>query len=107
MTGSTDLDIDTTMVRLVTMNMMMHGTDNPHIHYKDTLSKEVSTKTVNYQIILAKPALHGNIDKGDINESLKPPTTKTELLLPRQSLICYAWWNSCRDCATRCIVWQR
>ncbi|MGC2064449.1 MAG: N-6 DNA methylase, partial [Thermodesulfovibrionales bacterium] len=32
-------DIDTTMVRLGLMNLMMHGIDNPHIDYKDTLSK--------------------------------------------------------------------
>ncbi|MGC2063360.1 MAG: N-6 DNA methylase, partial [Thermodesulfovibrionales bacterium] len=35
----TGFDIDTTMVRLGLMNLMMHGIDNPHIDYKDTLSK--------------------------------------------------------------------
>ena len=72
-------DIDTTMVRLGAMNMMMHGIDNPHIHYKDTLSKSFNEDS-QYQIILANPPFTGNIDKGDINESLKLPTTKTELL---------------------------
>ena len=32
-------DIDATMVRLGLMNLMMHGIDEPHIDYKDTLSK--------------------------------------------------------------------
>ncbi|MBS1491424.1 MAG: N-6 DNA methylase [Bacteroidetes bacterium] len=72
-------DIDTTMVRLGAMNMMMHGIDNPHIHYKDTLSKSFNEDS-QYHIILANPPFTGNIDKGDINESLKLPTTKTELL---------------------------
>lgn len=72
-------DIDTTMVRLGAMNMMMHGIDNPHIHYKDTLSKSFNEDS-QYQIIMANPPFTGNIDKGDINENLKLPTTKTELL---------------------------
>ncbi len=72
-------DIDTTMVRLGLMNLMMHGIDNPHIDYKDTLSKSFNEGS-QYDVIMANPPFTGNIDKGDINESLKLPTTKTELL---------------------------
>jgi type I restriction enzyme M protein len=72
-------DVDTTMVRLGAMNLMMHGIDNPHIHYKDTLSKSYN-EDGQYQVIMANPPFTGNIDKGDINETLKLPTTKTELL---------------------------
>ena len=72
-------DVDTTMVRLGLMNMMMHGIDDPHIDYKDTLSKSYN-EDAQYDIVLANPPFTGNIDKGDINESLKLPTTKTELL---------------------------
>ncbi|OME91848.1 DNA methyltransferase [Paenibacillus amylolyticus] len=72
-------DIDVTMVRLGLMNLMMHGVDTPHIDYKDTLSKGF-TESNNYQIIMANPPFTGSIDKGDINESLKLGTTKTELL---------------------------
>ncbi|HEY0744375.1 MAG TPA: N-6 DNA methylase [Chryseosolibacter sp.] len=72
-------DVDTTMVRLGAMNLMMHGIDNPHIHYKDTLSKSYN-EDGQYQVIMANPPFTGNIDKGDINENLKLPTTKTELL---------------------------
>ncbi|MGY7993582.1 N-6 DNA methylase, partial [Klebsiella pneumoniae] len=35
-------DIDATMVRLGLMNLMMHGIDEPHIDYQDTLSKSYS-----------------------------------------------------------------
>jgi len=72
-------DIDTTMVRLGLMNLMMHGIDNPQIDYKDTLSKSYNEDS-QYDIIMANPPFTGNIDKGDINEGLKLPTTKTELL---------------------------
>lgn len=72
-------DFDTTMVRLALMNLMMHGIDNPHIDYRDTLSKSFKEKS-EYDIIMANPPFTGSIDKGDINESLRLNTTKTELL---------------------------
>jgi len=72
-------DIDTTMVRLGLMNLMMHGIDEPRVDYKDTLSKSFN-EDAQYDIIMANPPFTGNIDKGDINASLKLPTTKTELL---------------------------
>ena len=72
-------DIDTTMVRLGLMNLMMHGIDEPKIDYKDTLSKSYNEDS-QFDIIMANPPFTGNIDKGDINEGLQLPTTKTELL---------------------------
>jgi len=72
-------DIDATMVRLGLMNLMMHGIDNPQIDYQDTLSKKFNEDS-RYNIVMANPPFTGNIDKGDINETLKLPTTKTELL---------------------------
>jgi type I restriction enzyme M protein len=75
----TGYDIDTTMVRLGLMNMMMHGIDEPKIDYKDTLSKSYNEDSL-FDIVMANPPFTGSIDKGDINEGLKLPTTKTELL---------------------------
>lgn len=72
-------DIDSSMVRLGLMNLMMHGIDNPNIDYTDTLSKKYN-QDAEYDVIMANPPFTGNIDKGDINASLKLPTTKTELL---------------------------
>jgi type I restriction enzyme M protein len=72
-------DIDATMVRLGLMNLMMHGIDEPHIDYKDTLSKGYN-EAAEYDIIMANPPFTGSIDKGDINENLQLATTKTELL---------------------------
>lgn len=72
-------DIDATMVRLGLMNLMMHGIDEPHIDYRDTLSKGFNEAS-QYHIVMANPPFTGSIDKGDINESLSLSTTKTELL---------------------------
>ena len=72
-------DFDVTMVRLGLMNLMMHGVDNPHIDYKDTLSKSF-TEQNKYQVVMANPPFTGNLDEGDINENLRLKTTKTELL---------------------------
>lgn len=72
-------DIDSTMVRLALMNLMMHGIDEPHVDYKDTLSKNFNEPN-QYDIVMANPPFTGSIDKGDINEELSLNTTKTELL---------------------------
>jgi len=61
------------------MNLMMHGIDQPHIDYKDTLSKSYNEDS-QFDVVLANPPFTGNIDKGDINEGFSLPTTKTELL---------------------------
>lgn len=72
-------DFDQTMVRLGLMNLMMHGIDDPDIDYADTLSKGFN-KPGEYNVVMANPPFTGSIDKGDVHESLKLPTTKTELL---------------------------
>ncbi|AQG80593.1 type I restriction-modification system subunit M [Spirosoma montaniterrae] len=72
-------DIDQTMVRMGLMNLMMHGFQNPQLDYQDTLSKGYDEAGL-YDYVLANPPFTGNIDKGDVNTSLKLPTTKTELL---------------------------
>ena len=61
------------------MNLMMHGIDEPHIDYQDTLSKSYAEES-EYDIVMANPPFTGSIDKGDINENLQLSTTKTELL---------------------------
>ncbi|MCP4652096.1 MAG: N-6 DNA methylase, partial [Candidatus Omnitrophica bacterium] len=72
-------DFDTTMVRIGLMNLLLHGISRPDLDYKDTLSKDYNEDN-KYNVILANPPFKGSINKGDINENLKLPTTKTELL---------------------------
>jgi type I restriction enzyme M protein len=45
-------DTDPTMLRIGTMNMMLHGVENPGIDYKDSLSKNNSDKEL-YTLCLA------------------------------------------------------
>lgn len=76
-------DIDVTMVRLGLMNLMMHGIDDPNIDYTDTLSKsfqKYSDEQGSYDIVLANPPFTGNLNKGEIDDTLTLSTTKTELL---------------------------
>lgn len=72
-------DMDDSMVRIGLMNLMMHGISTPNIEQKDTLSKKYDEDN-HFDVIMANPPFKGSIDKGDINESLSLPTTKTELL---------------------------
>jgi len=72
-------DMDDSMVRIGLMNLMMHGISTPNIEQKDTLSKKYDEDNY-FDVIMANPPFTGSIDKGDINESLSLPTTKTELL---------------------------
>jgi type I restriction enzyme M protein len=72
-------DFDTSMVRIGLMNLMLHGITRPNIDYMDTLSKRYNEDN-RYSVVLANPPFKGSIDKGDVNESLKVATTKTELL---------------------------
>lgn len=72
-------DMDESMVRIGLMNLMMHGISDPNIEQKDTLSKKYDEDNF-YDVIMANPPFKGSIDKGDINESLSLPTSKTELL---------------------------
>lgn len=72
-------DIDETMVRIGLMNLMMHGISHPNIQQTDTLSKKYQEDN-RFDVIMANPPFKGSIDTGDINESFKLPTSKTELL---------------------------
>ena len=72
-------DMDDSMVRIGLMNLMMHGISYPNIQQKDTLSKKYDENNF-FDVIMANPPFKGSIDKGDINEALSLPTTKTELL---------------------------
>lgn len=80
-------DFDATMLRIASMNLMLHGVDNPGIHYQDTLSNSFPEKfakqaTGGFDVILANPPFKGSLDEGDVHPSLTQTvkTKKTELL---------------------------
>lgn len=72
-------DFDQTMTRIATMNLMLHGIEQPNISRVDTLSKGFEPKE-EYDVVLANPPFTGSIDIGDINDEFSLKTTKTELL---------------------------
>ncbi|MCL1665128.1 SAM-dependent methyltransferase [Elizabethkingia ursingii] len=68
-------DIDQTMVRIGTMNLMMHGIKKPNIIHLDTLSdryeKAEGKKTAEkYKYILANPPFTGKINSLTISQNL-------------------------------------
>ncbi|WP_129642686.1 type I restriction-modification system subunit M [Peristeroidobacter agariperforans] len=80
-------DFDATMLRIASMNLMLHGVDNPDIHYQDTLSNSFPEKfskqaTGGLDVILANPPFKGSLDEGDVHPTLTQAvkTKKTELL---------------------------
>jgi type I restriction enzyme M protein len=80
-------DFDATMLRIASMNLMLHGVDNPDIHYQDTLSNSFPEKfakqaTAGFDVILANPPFKGSLDEGDVHPTLTQAvkTKKTELL---------------------------
>ena len=74
-------DFDPSMVRIASMNLMLHSVDNPNVRQTDTLSKSFEEEN-KYSLVLANPPFKGSIDKEDISPSLAKgaKTTKTELL---------------------------
>lgn len=74
-----DNDSGMAMLRIGSMNMMLHGVQNPKYFYADTLSKAFN-ETADYDVILMNPPFKGAVDKADVNETLPSNTTKSELL---------------------------
>jgi len=80
-------DFDVSMLRIASMNLLLHGIDAPDIHYQDTLSNNFPERfpelsTDHFDVILANPPFKGSLDYEDVHASLlsKVKTKKTELL---------------------------
>jgi type I restriction enzyme M protein len=75
-------DFDNTMLRIGSMNMQLHGVENPSITYKDSLSEEHAGDIEAYSLVLANPPFAGSLDyeatAKDLLQVVK--TKKTELL---------------------------
>ena len=75
-------DFDNTMLRIGSMNMLLHGVDNPDIRYRDSLAQDHAGEEERYTLVLANPPFAGSLDyentAKDLLASVK--TKKTELL---------------------------
>jgi type I restriction enzyme M protein len=80
-------DFDATMLRIATMNLVMHGVAEPDVHYQDTLSQSFEERHPKgsknaFDLILANPPFKGSLDEYDVASDLLRivKTKKTELL---------------------------
>ncbi|MET3646289.1 type I restriction-modification system subunit M [Phyllobacterium ifriqiyense] len=75
-------DFDPTMLRIGSMNMILHGIENPVIEARDSLAEDIATEKERYSLILANPPFAGSLDyeqtAKDLQQTVK--TRKTELL---------------------------
>ena len=75
-------DFDSTMLRIGSMNMLLHGVEAPDIRYRDSLSEGASGDAEKYSLILANPPFAGSLDYESTAKDLQRivKTKKTELL---------------------------
>ena len=55
-------DFDSTMLRIGSMNMQLHGVQNPNIAYRDSLAEDHADDAEAYSLILANPPFAGSLD---------------------------------------------
>jgi type I restriction enzyme M protein len=75
-------DFDNTMLRIGSMNMQLHGVDNPAIEYRDSLAQDHAADIEAYSLVLANPPFAGSLDYESTAKDLLQvvKTKKTELL---------------------------
>jgi type I restriction enzyme M protein len=75
-------DFDSTMLRIGSMNMLLHGVEAPDIRYRDSLSEGAGDEEGAYSLILANPPFAGSLDYESTAQNLLRvvKTKKTELL---------------------------
>jgi type I restriction enzyme M protein len=75
-------DFDGTMLRIGSMNMLLHGVENPDIRYRDSLAQGHAGDSDRYTLVLANPPFAGALDAETVAKDLTAvvKTRKTELL---------------------------
>ena len=75
-------DFDNTMLRIGSMNMLLHGVENPDIRYRDSLSESAGGDAEKYTLVLANPPFAGSLEYETVAKDLLAvvKTRKTELL---------------------------
>lgn len=83
----TGFDTDSTMLRLSTMNLMLHSINEPIVAYQDSISKDNEIEG-EFDIILANPPFTGTVNADNINPKITEicNTKKTELLFVTEFL---------------------
>jgi type I restriction enzyme M protein len=75
-------DFDPTMLRIGTMNMVLHGIEGANISYRDSLAEDHAEDAGRYSLVLANPPFAGSLDYDTTAKDLLRvvKTKKTELL---------------------------
>jgi len=75
-------DFDNIMLRIGSMNMLLHGVENPDIRYRDSLAQDHVGEEESYSLVLANPPFAGSLDYENTAKDLQAvvKTKKTELL---------------------------
>jgi type I restriction enzyme M protein len=75
-------DFDNTMLRIGSMNMVLHGVENPDVRYRDSLAQDHAGDEEKYTLVLANPPFAGSLDYENTAKDLLQivKTKKTELL---------------------------
>jgi type I restriction enzyme M protein len=75
-------DFDNTMLRIGSMNMLLHGVENPDVVYRDSLSQDHAGEDEKYTLVMANPPFAGSLDYESCAKDLQQvvKTKKTELL---------------------------
>ena len=75
-------DFDNTMLRIGSMNMLLHGVENPDVVYRDSLSQDHAGEEEKYTLVMANPPFAGSLDYESCAKDLQQvvKTKKTELL---------------------------
>ena len=75
-------DFDSTMLRIGSMNMLLHGVENPDVRYRDSLAQDHAEDADRYTLVLANPPFAGSLDMDTVAKDLTAivKTRKTELL---------------------------
>lgn len=75
-------DFDNTMLRIGSMNMLLHGVEDPDVVYRDSLSQDHAGEEEKYTLVMANPPFAGSLDYESVAKDLQQvvKTKKTELL---------------------------
>ncbi|ULR53373.1 N-6 DNA methylase [Streptomyces deccanensis] len=75
-------DFDSTMLRIGSMNMWLHGVSSPDIRYRDSLGQDLGAEAERYSLVLTNPPFAGSLDYESTADDLRRVihTKKSELL---------------------------
>jgi type I restriction enzyme M protein len=78
----TGMEFDPTMIRIGSMNLILHGIDNPRLKDVDALSEANSDFTEVVDVIFANPPFKGSLDRESVDPKIinLVDSKKTELL---------------------------